>query len=109
MFTEATPVEVTFPISALLANCKLSIVAVSGGANYTNVVDGEGGGGSGYVATASVEVQFSSYQVNVGKAQQPSIIETSTGATVIKAKTGWRQRGYSRGRKGIDYEVQGRW
>ena len=109
MFTETTPVEVTFPIGALLANCKLNIVVVGDGANYTDVTDGERDGGSGYVAAASVEVQFSSYQVNVGKAQQPSIIETSTGATVIKAKPGWRQRGYSRGRKGTDYEVQGRW
>ena len=99
-FTELTPVEVTFPISALLANCKLSIVAVGGGANYTDQHDEEGGGGSGYVAAASVEVQFSSYQVIVGNVQQPSKVKTSTGTTVIKAKPGDGQRGYSAGGRG---------
>ena len=99
-FTELTPVEVVFPISALLANCKLSIVAVGGGANYTDQHDEEGGGGSGYVAAASVEVQFSSYQVIVGNVQQPSKVKTSTGTTVIKAKPGDGQRGYSAGGRG---------
>ena len=103
-FTETTPVDVKVPISALLANCKLNVVAVGGGANYTNVVDGEGGGGSGYVASASVEVKFSTYQVIVGNVQQSSMVKSSTGATVIGARPGNRQDGYSGGGNGGSYQ-----
>ena len=103
-FTDTTPVEVTIPISTLLANCKLNVVAVGGGANYTDVVDGEGGGGSGYVAAASIEIKFSSYQVIVGSVQQPSIIKASTGETVIIAKPGNGQSGYSGGGRGTSYK-----
>ena len=99
-FTETTPVDLKIPIGALLANCKLNVVAVGGGANCTKPYNMMEGGGSGYVAAASVKVKFSSYQVIVGNVQQPSIIRSSTGATVIVAKPGDDQRGYSGGGNG---------
>ena len=96
-FTATTPVNLTIPSSALLSECRLNVVAVGGGAQLNSLFDKNGGGGSGYVVEASVQVQFSSYLVTVGNAQQPSIVKTSTGRTVIEAKPGRRQDGYSGG------------
>ena len=98
-FTDtSSPIDLTLDLETLFSGCKLNIVAVGGGANFTTPYN-FGGGGSGYVATASFEVEFSSYQVIVGGIQMPSIVKTSSEKEVLIAKSGsaFSNDGYSGG------------
>jgi len=82
---------VNFPTDALFS-CELTIVAIGGGGSAGRghgIYDDHGGGGSGYIETATISsLSDTPFVVHVGGGTEESRVDTAAGETIVRAQSG---------------------
>ena len=80
MFTNtSSPGKLTLKMNAIIAGCKLTVLAIGGGNQKVYSRDSPKGGNCGRIALGSFDVHVFDYQVIVGSVGQHSRVKTFIG------------------------------